>query len=80
VARVAGFAPDYFSTLLKEEEGTTFEQYVQRHRLERAKHLLSGTSMSIGRVAYLSGFRSRTYFQRLFKQSIGKTPKEYRRI
>lgn len=80
VARIAGFAPDYFSRLLKEEEGLSFERYVQKHRLERAKHLLAGTVLGVGRVAQLSGFRSRTNFQRLFKESTGQTPAQYRRI
>src|SRR6185369_11330731 len=74
VARIAGFAPDYFSRLLKEEEGLGFEQYVQKRRLERAKQLLAGTKLGIGRIAQLSGFRSRTNFQRLFKESTGETP------
>jgi AraC-like DNA-binding protein len=80
VARIAGFAPGYFSKLLEQEEGLGFEQYVQKHRLERAKHLLAETTLSIGRIAQLSGFRSRTYFQALFKASTGRTPTEYRRV
>ncbi|HEV8248042.1 MAG TPA: AraC family transcriptional regulator [Polyangiaceae bacterium] len=79
VARVAGFAPSYFSRLLKKEEGLSFESYLQKHRLERAKQLLRGTRLSSERVAQLSGFRSRTSFQRLFKQATGTTPMAYRK-
>jgi AraC-like DNA-binding protein len=80
VARIAGFAPGYFSKLLAEEEGLGFEPYVQKHRLERAKRLLVETTLSVGRVAQLSGFRSRTYFQGLFKASTGRTPAAHRRV
>ena len=77
--KIAGFAPDYFRPL-KEEEGLSFGRYVQKHRLERAKQLLAGTTLGVGRVAQLSGFRSRTNFQRLFKESTGETPAHYRRF
>src|SRR6185503_4625875 len=56
VSRVAGFAPHYFSRLLKEEEGMTFERYLQTLRLEHSKQTLAGTSLPIARVAELSGF------------------------
>ena len=79
VARVAGVAPQYFSRLLKRDEGLSFESYVQKRRLERAKHMLRGTRLDIARIAQLSGFKSRTYFQRLFKESTGITPATYRK-
>jgi AraC-like DNA-binding protein len=79
VSKVAGFAPYYFSRLLKAEEGVTFERYLQTLRLGRAKETLAGTSLPIGRVAELSGFKSRTYFQRIFRETTGVTPIEYRK-
>jgi AraC-like DNA-binding protein len=79
VAKVAGFAPNYFSRLLKREQGVTFERCLQTLRLEHAKHTLISTSLTVERVAQLSGFTSRTYFQRLFGQHAGATPSEYRR-
>jgi YesN/AraC family two-component response regulator len=78
VARVAGFAQDYFSRLFKKSEGVTFNHYVQHLRLERAKQLLVTTALSVEQVHRLSGLSNRAYFQRLFKQSVGKTPLEYR--
>jgi AraC-like DNA-binding protein len=79
VSRVAGFAPGYFSRLLQREVGATFDRHLQKLRLERAKQALAGTTLSVERVAQLAGFRSRTYFQQLFRQSAGCTPIEYRR-
>jgi YesN/AraC family two-component response regulator len=78
VARVAGFAPDYFSRLLKRDEGMTFDHYLQAIRLARAKQTLATTTLSVERVARLSGFQSRTYFQQVFRQQAGMTPIEYR--
>jgi AraC-like DNA-binding protein len=78
VARVAGFYPSYFSELFKQRERVTFEAYVARLRLERAKQLLSSTEMDVTRVAELSGFRSLSYFCRAFRGATGKTPQHFR--
>ncbi|HEV8244703.1 MAG TPA: helix-turn-helix domain-containing protein [Polyangiaceae bacterium] len=78
VARVAGFAPNYFSLLFKRQEKTTFEQYLRRLRLERAKQLLTTTDLDAARVAELSGFGTRQYMARVFRSSLGMTPSQCR--
>ncbi len=78
VARVAGFAPDYFSKLLKHEHGMNFESYLSNLRVERAKQMLVGTRLSIEGILTLTGFQSRSYFHRVFKKSVGVTPALYR--
>jgi AraC-like DNA-binding protein len=56
VARVAGFAPQYFSKLMKREHGATFERYVRQLRLARAQQLLlSESTLDAERVAHLAG-------------------------
>jgi AraC-like DNA-binding protein len=79
VARVAGFAPAYFARLLKREEKMTFDGYLQSLRLERARQLLASTTLDVRRIAERSGFKSRTYFQQVFRQRVGMTPIAYRR-
>ncbi len=79
VARLAGFAPTYFSYLFKQREGMTFERYVQRLRVERAKQLLVSTDLELKRVAQLSGFGTRFYLARVFKRATGMTPSDCRR-
>jgi AraC-like DNA-binding protein len=78
VARVAGFAPDYFTRLFKHKEGMSLGRYVLQLRIERAKQLLSGTPMSVEQVRKVSGFRTRAYFHRAFKKAIGTTPAMFR--
>jgi AraC-like DNA-binding protein len=78
VARVAGFAPGYFSKLFKRDEGVTFERYVRDLRIGRAKQMLSGTALSVEQVQRLCGFTTRTYFHRVFKHVVGVTPAEFR--
>ena len=78
VARVAGFAPNYFSGLFREREGMPFERYVTALRIERAKQLLTSSTLSAARVGELSGFSSPQYFSKVFHRALGLTPLEYR--
>jgi AraC-like DNA-binding protein len=78
VARVAGFAPGYFSKLFKREQGVAFEQYVRDLRLERAKQMLTDTNLSVERVQRFSGFRTRSLFFQAFRDRVGMTPSEFR--
>ncbi len=79
VARVAGFAPGYFSVLFSEREKTTFERYLFRLRIEQAKQLLEDTRLPAARVAELSGFKSAQYFSTAFRRATDMAPVEYRR-
>jgi AraC-like DNA-binding protein len=78
VARVAGFAEHYFSKRFRESEGVTFQRYLKNLRIERAKQLLAGTTLSVEQVGQLSGFASRGQFHRSFKHAAGATPSSYR--
>jgi YesN/AraC family two-component response regulator len=80
VARVAGFAPNYFSTLFRKKQGITFERYLLQLRVARAKQLLSTEStLGLSRVAQLSGFSDAHYFGRAFKTLVGETPGAFQR-
>jgi len=80
VARVAGFAPNYFSMLFRRKQRITFERYLMQLRVERAKQLLSSkASLSMQRVAQLSGFSTGHYFGRVFKRFTHETPRAFRR-
>jgi AraC-like DNA-binding protein len=79
VARIAGFAPSYFSTLFREKQGVTVERYLSNLRLARARELLSTTDLSVERVARLSGFSSGHYLARVFKRATRQTPLAFRR-
>jgi AraC family transcriptional regulator len=78
VAKIAGFAPDYFSRLFQREHGASFRKYLLRARIDRAREMLAETPLSIDRIQSLAGFRTRTHFYAAFKRAAGKTPGEYR--
>ena len=52
--------------------------YLNSLRCEKAKPLLSEGGESIEEVARAVGFSGATYFARVFKESVGMLPSEYR--
>lgn len=79
LAQTAHFSPTYLSRVFHEKKGITVSAYITKVRIENAKRLLSGGSMGIQEVAEHSGFRTTPHFNRMFKQSTGLSPLEYRR-
>lgn len=68
----------YLSTLFKKETGHTFTAYINQRRITQAKHLLRTTSLQVQTIAQHCGIWDFHYFCRVFKNSVGKTPTEYR--
>ena len=71
--------PQYISQLFKSEIGVNFLAYLTNIRMERAKKLLLGTSLSIAEVSEQSGYGDYRVFTKVFKKSEGITPSQYRR-
>jgi transcriptional regulator GlxA family with amidase domain len=78
VARVAGFAPTYFSSIFAKTEKTTLARYIRRLRVDRAKKMLDSTVLGVERIGQLCGFRTRTSFHHAFHELVGSTPGDYR--
>jgi AraC-like DNA-binding protein len=59
--------------------GETPHQYLLTRRIERAKHLLHTTELSVTEVCLAVGLQSLGSFCSSFKRLVGVTPGEYRR-
>ncbi len=68
----------YFSYLFKKVTGTTYIDYIQRLRMEEAKHLLITTNDKIYEIAEQIGYNDYKYFAIQFKKYVKVTPKAYR--
>ena len=79
VAEALGMNPNYVSTLIREETGTTFTRMVSKRRIDEACKLLRDTNTQINAVAEAVGFQSAVSFNRVFKQTTGMAPGEYRK-
>lgn len=70
----------YLSTIFKKETDTTFTEYVNTKRIDRAIFLLNSTDQPIQDIASSCGIPDITYFTRIFKKQKGMTPSQYRRM
>lgn len=68
----------YFIRLFRSIAGTTPLQYLQDLRLNAASCFLSTTAMPVQEVAAAVGIPSIHYFSRLFKQTYGVSPTQWR--
>jgi YesN/AraC family two-component response regulator len=67
--------------VLKSELGMTFTSYLNKLRLTEASRLLTEkNSAAISEIAYLVGYANVPYFNRLFKEEFGCTPKAFRTL
>ena len=71
---------NYFGDLIKRETGKTAQEHIQLRLIDAAKERIADPSRSIAEVAYELGFKYPAHFTRLFKNRVGCTPNEYRRV
>lgn len=73
-----GFSSGYLSGVFKDLFGLTFQDYVTKKRMEKAKLLLLTTDMKNYEIADYIGFEDVNYFATRFKKYYGTTPKKYK--
>ncbi|HLT94932.1 MAG TPA: helix-turn-helix domain-containing protein [Membranihabitans sp.] len=74
------FSPNYFGDLIKKETGKTAQEYIQNKIIDISKNKIYGSSKTISEIAYEMGFKYPQHFSRLFKQRVGHTPTDYRKL
>lgn len=78
VAEKLGVSNGYLSTLLNQNMGCGFVDYLNQIRIDRACCYLRQSYLKNYEIAYKVGFQDEKYFSKVFKKVIGMTPKEYR--
>lgn len=73
------YHPYYLSQLFKQCTGKTLHRYLIQYRINIARKNLITTNDSIQVIAWKSGFRSVSYFVKMFREHTGKTPGTYRK-
>jgi AraC-like DNA-binding protein len=68
----------HFLRLFKRELKVSPINYINQKKIERAQLLLVVYEKSIKEIAYSLSFENVSYFTRLFKHVVGKTPSRYR--
>ncbi len=70
---------NYLSQIIKKHLGIGFHEYLSNLRISYARNLLLNTDKSIQEIYEESGFCSKQTFFRIFKNTVGMTPNEYRK-
>ena len=78
IAEAVGVSEDYLTRVFSRELGLSPWDFLNRHRLNRARGLLRHTSDSIGAIARRVGFKDQAYFSRVFRKATGMSPQAFR--
>lgn len=78
ISNLVSFNYSYFSQAFREYTGENFVNYLKKYRIGKAKQLLQTTDDMIYEIAKNSGFENTKNFNRVFKESEGVSPVEYR--
>lgn len=70
---------EYLGVQFHKELGENFSSYIRNYRLAKAKELLIGTQLKQYEIAEKVGYGDAKYFARVFKESVGLSPAEYRK-
>lgn len=73
-----GYSSGYLSGLFKKLYGTTFQDYLVKQRMEKAKLLLLTTELKNYEIADAVGISDVNYFSARFKKFVGESPKQYK--
>ena len=66
------------SRLIKKKTSRTFKDLLVEKRLHQAEYLLVNTSLPIADIALSVGYENTSYFHRIFRQTYGISPREWR--
>lgn len=81
VSTATGANRNKVNEVLKAELGMTFTSYLNKLRLTEAARLLAeNNSAAVAEIAYSVGYGNVSYFNRLFKEEYGCTPKAFRSL
>lgn len=80
VAKSVHLSKEYCESMFKKETGMTIITYINREKVEHAKHMLRQDEMSLTEISELLGYSDYNYFARVFCKYTGKTPLQYRKL
>ncbi|WP_219834034.1 AraC family transcriptional regulator [Paenibacillus sp. R14(2021)] len=78
MAKHAGYSESHFTTLFAQHFGTTPHQHLLHLRLQKAKELLTATTLKLAQIADYCGFANESHLSKSFKQRVGVTPRAFR--
>lgn len=72
-----GYSPKYLSDCFKKRTGLGFSRYLKSLRIKHAVFYMDQGVESVKNVALLCGFQDPLYFSKVFRDTVGVSPREY---
>lgn len=79
VASEVGLSKDYIGKLFRGKLGMTLGEYCTLAKIQYAKKMLKDSNMKVYEISEFLGYSTVDYFSKLFKNSVGITPMQYRK-
>ena len=73
------YSEPHLSTLIKQNTGKNFTDLIKNLRMRDAKNLLLNTDRKVNEIADQIGYNSADHFSRVFRQTFGMSPADYRK-
>ena len=70
----------YLANLFSEVQGTTIEQYIISHKIERIKELIIYGELNITEIAWKMNYSSVAHLSNQFKKVTGLTPSHFKQL
>jgi len=79
LANYCGLSRSHFSRSFKRSTGYAPHQWLARKRVDRAKDLLTNTTLALSEIAIRCGYADQSHFSRAFSAQTSVTPTQFRR-
>ena len=79
LVKILGISQPYLYNIFMKKASLSPKQYIDRAKTERAKELLTETSMQLTQIANSIGIDDCLTFSKFFKKRVGVSPSEFRR-
>ena len=71
-------SPSWFARCFRDVTGKPVHSYVRDRRLEPAREMIEASDISLGEIAYITGFSDHAQMTRLFAKRFGVPPSKWK--
>ena len=76
LSKKLAYSESMLNRKFKKEVHITFNEYLNRYRINKAIELLKNSDYNITEISYMCGYSSAKYFSRVFKKYLGVSPSD----
>ncbi len=80
ISEMLGYDYKYLSVLFSEVQGDTIQDFIIKHKIERAKELILYDELNLTEIAHILHYSSVAHLSSQFKKVTGHTPTYYKLI